>query len=249
MGRRLSEADIAAMQKAGAIAAQILRDLKNFIKPQIVTKDIELFFDKTLAEHKGMEAAFRGYNGFPGGLCVSLNDEVIHGIPSEKRIIQDGDLVSVDLGIRYKGIYVDTAYTYMVGKVSAPAQKLCAVTQDALYEGIKQALIGNRVGDIAYAVQHKAQENEFAVVRQFVGHGIGHSLHLPPEVPNFGMPAVGFEFKNNIALAIEPMVVAGSYELLIDADGWTARTKDGSLSAHYEHTVVITENGPLIVTM
>ena len=248
MSRRLSEADLAAMQKAGKAAAQILRDLESFIAPQASTKDIEKFFDNALDKHAGMSAAFRGYNGFPASVCVSLNDEVIHGIPSDTRTIKSGDLVSVDLGIKYKGVYVDCAYTYMVGEVSDLARKLCKVTQAALWEGIGQALPGSRVGDVANAVQNLAEKNGFSVVRQFVGHGIGKDLHLPPEVPNFGKKGVGFEFKENIALAIEPMVAVGKYEVVIDKDGWTARTKDGSLSAHYEHTVVVTKNGPVVVT-
>ena len=249
MSRRLSDADLAAMQKAGKAAAGILRDLESFIKPQISTKDIEKFFDNALAKHAGMSAAFKGYNRFPASVCVSLNDEVIHGIPSDTRVVKNGDLVSVDLGIKYKGVYVDTAYTYMVGEVSDLARKLCKVTQEALWEGIKQALPGSRVGDVGNAVQSLAEKNGFSVVRQFVGHGIGKDLHLPPEVPNFGAKKVGFEFKENIALAIDPMVAAGEYEVVIDKDGWTARTKDGSLSAHYEHTVVVTKNGPLVITV
>jgi len=249
MSRRLSEADLAAMQKAGKVAAQILRDLETFIAPQVATKDIEKFFDNALAKHPGMSAAFKGYNGFPSSVCVSLNDEVIHGIPSDTRVIKSGDLVSVDLGIKYKGVYVDTAYTYMVGEVNDLAKKLCKVTKEALWEGIRQALPGSRVGDVGSAVQNLAEKSGFSVVRQFVGHGIGKDLHLPPEVPNFGRKKVGFELKENIALAIEPMVAVGNYEVIIDKDGWTARTKDGSLSAHYEHTVVVTKDGPLVITV
>jgi len=248
MSSRLGEAELAAMQKAGKVASGILSDLGGFIKPQISTKDIEKFFENALGEHDGMSAAFKGYSGFPAAVCVSLNDEVIHGIPSEARIVKDGDLVSVDLGIKYKGVYVDTAYTYMVGNVSDLARKLCKVTQEALWEGINKALPGLRTGDIGSAVQGLAEKNGFSVVRQFVGHGIGRNLHLAPEVPNFGKKNIGFQFKENIALAIEPMVAAGGYEVVIDSDGWTARTKDGSLSAHYEHTVVVTKNGPLVIT-
>jgi methionyl aminopeptidase len=181
-------------------------------------------------------------------VCVSLNDEVIHGIPLQERIVKDGDLVSVDLGIQYKGVFVDAAYTYMVGKVSNLAKKLCRVTMDALWEGIKKAKAGLTVGDVAFAVQNRAEKNGFSVIRQFVGHGIGKSLHLPPEVPNFGEPASGFKLRRGMAIAIEPMVSAGDYEVVIAPDGWTARMKDGSLSAHYEHTVFITENGPIIIT-
>jgi methionyl aminopeptidase len=249
MVSRLREADLAAMQKAGKTAAVILRDLESFIKPRISTKDIERFFDNALAKYAGMSAAFKGYNRFPASVCVSLNDEVIHGIPSDTRIVKNGDLVSVDLGIKYKGVYVDTACTYMVGEVSELARTLCRVTKEALWEGIKQALPGARVGDVGSVVQNLAEKNGFSVVRQFVGHGIGRDLHLPPEVPNFGKKKVGFEFKENIALAIEPMVAVGGYEVVIDNDGWTARTKDGSLSAHYEHTVVVTKNGPLVITV
>ena len=244
----ISAVDLASMKVSGKVAAQILKDLNSVIVPGISTWDIEKFFDNELSRHKGMSASFKGYSGYPSSVCVSVNDVVIHGIPSPEKIIDEGDLVSVDLGIKYKGTHVDTAATYMVGKVSDAAKKLSKVTFDALWKGIEQARVGSAIGDIAYAVQSFVESNGFSVIRQFVGHGIGKELHLPPEVPNFGVPRSGYQLKRNIAIAIEPMVSAGGYEVEVQPDGWTAKMKDGSLSAHFEHTVVITQDGPLVVT-
>lgn len=244
----LTSGNMRDMQLAGKVSAKVLSDLKSFIKPGISTRDIELFFNEALGAHSGMRASFKGYGGYPATICVSVNDEVIHGIPSPDRIIQNGDLVSVDLGIEYNGVNVDSAYTYAVGEISKEAQLLCKVTYDALWEGIKKARAGMTVGDIGSTIEVIAQSNDFSVVRQFVGHGIGKKLHLPPEVPNFGKPASGFKLYAGIALAIEPMINAGSYEVDILRDGWTVRTKDRSLSAHFEHTVIVTGGEPLVVT-
>jgi len=245
----LSGSDLAAMKISGRVAAQILNDLGRVIRPGISTKDIETFFDNELCRHAGMTAAFKGYSGYPAAVCVSVNDEVIHGIPAVKRVLREGDLVSVDLGIRYKGTYVDTASTYAVGQISDAAKKLCRVTREALDRGIAQARAGAQIGDVAYAIQKVVEDNGFSVVRQFVGHGIGKELHLPPEVPNFGSPRSGYVLEEGAAIAIEPMVSAGGYEVVVQPDGWTAKMKDGSLSAHYEHTVAITKDGPLIITL
>ncbi|MDD4955812.1 MAG: type I methionyl aminopeptidase, partial [Candidatus Omnitrophica bacterium] len=186
--------------------------------------------------------------GYPASICVSINDEVIHGIPSDKRVIQEGDLVSIDLGIKYKGLFVDTAYTYIAGRGSNVARKLVKATLKSLYEGIKKAKPQARIGDIGSAVQNFIEKQGFGVVRQFVGHGIGKNLHQHPEVPNFGLPGEGDELYAGIAIAIEPMVTAGNYNVKVEPDGWTAKTKDGSLSAHFEHTIAITKKGPLILT-
>ena len=248
MDEALTSNDLLTMRQAGKVAARILKKLKKFISAGITTKDVELYFDNQLAAYPGMKPAFKGYHGYPSSVCVSVNDEVIHGIPSKKRIIQDGDLVSVDLGIEYQGLFVDTAYTYMVGRVSKEAKQLVKTTYKALYEGIKQVKVGAKVGDIASAVQTLAEGQGCSVIRKFVGHGIGRKLHLSPEVPNFGHPGQGQTLEEAMVLAIEPMVSAGGYDVDILEDGWTAKTADKSLSAHFEHTVAITKKGPWILT-
>ncbi len=248
MNEALTRSDLLTMRKAGKVAARALKKLEKLIKAGITTKDIEDYFDKELSAYPQMKSAFKGYHGYPSSVCVSVNDEVIHGIPSQKRVIQDGDLVSVDLGIEYQGLFVDTAYTYMVGKVSKSARELVKATYKSLYEGIKQAKVGATIGDIASAVQTYAESKGCSVIRKFVGHGIGKKLHLPPEVPNFGQPGQGQKLEEAMVLAIEPMVSAGNFDVDILEDGWTAKTVDGSLAAHFEHTVAITKKGPWILT-
>ncbi|MFH1505196.1 MAG: type I methionyl aminopeptidase [Candidatus Omnitrophota bacterium] len=243
----LSREELIVMRKAGKIAAAILRKLRIFIKQGISTKSIENFFEDELSKHSGMTAAFKGYMDYPASCCVSVNEEIIHGIPSQK-LIRNGDIVSVDLGIKYKGLFVDTAHTYAVGRVSSLARKLIKVSFKSLYEGIRSIKAGSKVGDIGFAVQSFVEKNNFSVIRKFVGHGIGRDLHLRPEVPNFGKKGQGMRLEQGHALAIEPMVSAGHFEVDILNDGWTAKTQDNSLSAHFEHTVAITEKGPWILT-
>jgi len=243
----LTSQELATMSKAGKVAAKVLKKLGKFIKPGIATKDIEDFFEKELENYPGMEPAFKGYMGYPAACCVSVNEEIIHGIPSDRRI-KDGDIVSVDLGIKYKGLFVDTAYTYGIGRISGLAKKLIKVSLKALYEGISKARAGLRVGDVGFAVQGFVEKNNFSVIRSFVGHGIGRDLHIEPEVPNFGQKGQGELLEKGFAIAIEPMVSTGSFEVDILGDGWTAKTKDSSLSAHFEHTVAITDKGPCILT-
>ncbi|MDP2923929.1 MAG: type I methionyl aminopeptidase [Candidatus Omnitrophota bacterium] len=248
MNDGLSGQDIAAMTEAGKVAASILKRLGKIIAPGMATKDIENSFDMYLSQYPGMESAFKGFMGYPASLCVSINEEVIHGIPSSARIIKDGDSVSIDLGIKYKGIFVDTAHTYLVGKASRLARKLVKATLRALHEGIKKAKVGARVGDISFTIQNFIENRGFSVIRKFVGHGIGKRLHEVPEIPNFGKMGEGQELCEGMAIAIEPMVSSGGFEVEIANDGWTARTKDRSLSAHFEHTVLITDTGPFILT-
>lgn len=244
----LSSEEIACMRQAGRVAAFILKKLRHCVKPGVATKYIEDSFDNYLKEYPGMESAFKGFMGYPASLCVSINDEVIHGLPSDKREICEGDLVSIDLGIKYKGLFVDTAYTYIAGRAGNVARKLVKATLKSLYEGIKKVKPEATTGDIGSAVQNFVESQGFAVIRQFVGHGIGRSLHLSPEVPNFGTPGAGEKLFEGMAIAIEPMVTAGKYDVTVASDGWTAKTKDGSLSAHFEHTIAITKKGPLILT-
>lgn len=243
----LTAADVAAMRDAGKIAAVALRRFRKFLKPGMATRELEIYFKSYLDGYPGMEPAFKGFMGYPGLLCVSINDEVIHGIAGP-RVIEDGDVVSIDLGIKYKGVFVDSAYTYLVGHASGLAKKLVKVTLKALYEGIKKAKVGACIGDVGYSIQRFVEKRDLSVIRRFVGHGIGKHLHEPPEIPNFGNPGAGQCLCEGMAIAIEPMVSSGDYEVEIADDGWTAKTKDGSLSAHFEHTVLITAKGPLILT-
>lgn len=247
MNEPLSRQDLIIMRKAGKVAAAILKRLKCFIKPGLSTKEVEEFFEREISKYPGMEAAFKGFMGYPASCCVSVNEEIIHGIPSQK-IIRDGDLVSVDLGIKYKGLFVDTAYTYIIGKVSPLAKRLVKTTRKSLKKGISRMIAGRKVGDVSSAIQKQVEKNGFSVIRRFVGHGIGRGLHLPPEVPNFGEESKGKELYVGCVIAIEPMVSAGDSEVDISSDGWTAKTKDNSLAAHFEHTIAITKKGPWVLT-
>ena len=247
MTEPLSLTELKTMRKAGKVASEVLRSLKSFIKAGITTKDIEKFFEKKLSKYPEMEPAFKGFMGYPASCCVSVNEEVIHGIPS-KRVIKNGDIVSVDLGIKYKGLFVDTAYTYNIGKSSLLAKKLVRISRKSLYEGIRHIKVNKHLGDVSSAIQKFVEKNNFSVVRKFVGHGIGKKLHMPPEVPNFGEKGKGVVLKQGYVIAVEPMVAAGNYDVEVLSDGWTAKTKDNSLSAHFEHTIAITKKGPWILT-
>lgn len=241
-----SQEEVEKIARACKIVAQILRDLRDLIEPGIATKDIERFVDKTIAE-KGAVAAFRGYRNYPSSVCTSVNDQVVHGIPSNLRL-KEGDILSVDLGIYLDGFYGDGAISIPVGKISSSAQRLLRITEEALYIGIEKAKPGNRVSDISSAIQRYVESHGYSVVRTFVGHGIGRSLHEEPQVPNYGSPGQGPRLKEGMTLAIEPMVNEGTHEVRILEDGWTAVTADGKLSAHFEHTIAITKNGARILT-
>ncbi len=243
----LTSSELATMRQAGKAASSILKKLRGFLEPGIFTKDIEKFFEIELAKYPGMDMAFKGFMGYPASCCVSVNEEIIHGIPSGK-LVKNGDIVSVDLGVKYKGLFVDTAYTYTVGKVISQAKKLISVSFKSLYEGIRQIKVGSQVGDVSFAIQRFVEKQGFSVIKRFVGHGIGKCLHSAPEVPNFGKKGEGIELREGYVLAVEPMVSAGSFDVSIAEDGWTAKTKDNSLSAHFEHTVAVTEKGPWILT-
>jgi len=244
-------AEIEKMRTAGRVTGEILEKLSEIIKPGISTKEIDGFAEKYIRSLK-MIPAFLGVKGgsypYPASACVSLNDEVVHGIPNESRILKSGDIVSVDLGVIYEGYYGDAAKTYAVGSITDTAAKLLKITELSLQKGIEQALPGKRLGDVAFAVQKTAEEAGFSVVRDFVGHGIGRSLHEEPPVPNFGKAGTGIRLVPGMVIAIEPMVNEGGYGVEITGDDWTVVTKDGSLSAHFEHTVAITENGNEILT-
>ena len=238
--------EIEEMRGANRIVAEILNDLRGRIRPGVTTEELNQYAEDRLRENKA-KSAFKGYRGYPKALCTSVNSQVVHGIPS-KNTLKEGDLISIDFGAYSKGFYGDAAITVPVGTVTDEAKRLIEVAEKSLYAGIEKAFPGNRLSDISYAIQSMVEGNGFSVVREFVGHGIGRSLHEEPQVPNFGSPGLGVRLKAGMVLAIEPMINAGRSEVKILQDGWTAVTKDGSLSAHFEHTVAITEVGPIILT-
>jgi len=239
-------AEIAIMKKAGGILSLILKKVAGSVKAGMTTRDIDLLTEKLIAK-QGCRAAFKGYRGFPGSACVSINQEVVHGIPGN-RIIKDGDIVSIDVGLIYDDYYADTATTVAVGRVSDQVKSLLAVTRESLYAGILQARLGNHLSDISHAVQKHVEQRGFSVVRDFVGHGIGVTLHEEPEIPNYGPPHTGPFLKEGMVFCIEPMVNMGSWETKIMEDGWTVETEDGQPSAHFEHMVAVTAEGPEILT-
>ncbi len=220
--------------------------LKKFIRAGISTIEIDRLAEKLIRE-ENVISAFKDYNGFPANICTSVNEEVVHGIPGQK-MLKDGDIISLDAGINYKGYISDVAITLPVGRIDPKAEKLIEVTRNALAQGIKQARVNNHLSDISYAIQTYVESQGFSVVRQFVGHGIGYSLHEDPQIPNFGLPHQGEVLKKGMVFAIEPMVNMGTWECKILDNGWTAVTRDGLPSAHFEHTVAITEEGPKILT-
>lgn len=227
--------------------ARALKYLKAFIREGITTEELDRLAEEYIKRHGGIPA-FKGYRGYPRSLCVSVNEEVVHGIPGKRRL-KEGDIVSLDLGVLMDGYYGDAAITVPVGKVSELAKKLIKVTEEALYRGIEMARPGNRLSDISHAIQTHVEKAGFSVVREFVGHGIGKQLHEEPQVPNFGPPNRGPRLEPGMVLAIEPMVNTGTWEVRILPNGWTVVTADGGLSAHFEHTVAITDNGPEILSL
>lgn len=242
-----SSNEIVSIRRACKIVAKVLDELRSYVKEGLTTKKIEQYIENLIYKMGGTPA-FKGYRGYPASACISVNSQVVHGIPSDKVIIKEGDIVSVDVGVIFDGFYGDGAYTYPVGEISEQARKLLRVTEESLYRGIERAVPGNHIGDISEAIQSFVESHGFSVVRSFVGHGIGRQLHEDPQVPNFGKRGTGPKLKKGMTLAIEPMVNAGSFEVEILSDGWTAVTKDGSLSAHFEHTVLVTESEPEILT-
>jgi methionyl aminopeptidase len=239
--------EIEKMRVASARAMEILLYLKDFVKVGTKTIDLENVCEEKIEEAGNIKAAFKGYNGFPYCLCISVNDEVVHGMPSDRQL-KENDIVSIDFGILYEGYYGDVAVTYAVGDISKATRKLLDVTQNALYRGIDEVREGNRLYDISHAIQEFVEGERFSVVKEFVGHGIGRSLHEDPQLPNYGVKGTGLRLKAGMVFAIEPMVSMGKSEVYIKENGWTAATKDGSLSAHFEHTVAVTGNGPVILS-
>ena len=241
-----SPEEVEKIYRASQIVAQTLEILGTHVKPGISTKELDKIAEEEIRK-AGAVPAFIGYRGFPATLCVSVNEEIVHGIPSQRRL-KEGDIVGLDLGAIWQGFYGDAARTFVVGSVTEAAVRLVEVTEQSLRLAIEQCNPGNRIGDIGYAVQSFAEKNGYSVVRDFVGHGIGRNLHEEPQVPNYGNRGQGPRLKPGLVIAIEPMVCAGRADVDVLSDDWTAVTRDGSLSAHFEHSVAITENGPWILS-
>lgn len=239
--------ELAIMREAGRISAMALKVAGEAIEPGVSTWEIDRVARKYI-ESQGAVPSFLGYGGFPASACISVNNVVIHGIPSKRQIIKAGDIVSIDIGAIYEGFNGDNAFTFPCGDISPEAQRLLDATRESLYEGIKQAMAGNRLGDIGSAVQRYVEARGYSVVRDFVGHGVGAKLHEDPSVPNYGTPGRGVRLLPGMTIAIEPMVNQGGHEVQVQKDGWTTVTRDGKLSAHFEHTVAITPDGPVILT-
>jgi len=242
-----SAADIARMRAANQLVSQVLEALERAVVPGMTTGDLDEMAER-LVRDAGAVPAFKGYRGFPATLCTSVNAEVVHGIPSRVRPLVDGDIVSIDIGAKLDGFYGDSAVTVPVGTVPARTQELLRVTRESLEKAIAQVKVGGRVSDIGHAVQQWVEAHGFSVVREFVGHGIGQQLHEEPQIPNYGTPGRGARLAEGMVLAIEPMVAMGRPDVKVLRDGWTAVTKDGSLAAHFEHTVAVGADGPLVLT-
>ena len=239
------------MRAANVIVAEVLAELRRRVRPGVTTAELDRVAEE-MTRQRGAVSAFKGYevhgNVFPRSVCVSINEEVVHGIPSERRTLQEGDLVGIDFGVCYQDFYGDSAVTVAVGQADAESERLMRATREALLAGIAQVRVGRRLGDVSAAIQERAERDGFSIVRDFVGHGIGKRLHEEPQVPNFGKPDRGLRLRPGMVFAIEPMVNAGAAEVVIKEDGWTAVTKDGSRSAHFEHSVAVTDNGPYVLS-
>ena len=238
--------EIAKARASNQIVAEVLSVLREKVKPGVTTRELDKIAEG-VTEKRGAKPAFKGYRGYPYSLCTSVNEEVVHGMPSN-RVLVEGDIIGLDYGVCYQGLYGDSAITLPVGRASEQAARLMRVTEQSLYAAIDQACDGNRLGDISAAVQETVEASGYSVVRDFVGHGIGKNMHEDPQIPNFGKKGRGIELKKGMILAIEPMVNAGKYKVKILPDGWTVITADRSLSAHFEHSVAITDNGPEILS-
>ncbi len=241
-----SNYEIELMREAGKVVAACHEALADFVKPGVTTKQIDAFVEKFITTHN-MIPAQKGYHGYPFASCTSVNDVICHGFPSSYKL-KEGDIITVDMVALHKGLHADSAWSYAVGDISEQAEKLMKVTKEALFKGIEQSVIGNQISDIGHAIQLYVEENGFSVVRDYIGHGIGQEMHESPEVLHYGPPHKGPRIKKGMAFTIEPMVNTGTFELKLDSDGWTARTADGGLSIQYEHTLIITDNGPEILT-
>lgn len=243
-----SKAEIEKMRRANQLVVEVMKALGAMIKPGVTTQELDRVAEGIIRKRGGIPA-FLGYRGFPATLCTSINEEVVHGIPSDKRVLRAGDVVSVDCGAVLDGFYGDHAITFAVGEVPPRTQRLLEITQEALKKGIEKMVVGNRLGDVGAAVQAHVEAEGFGVVRDYVGHGIGRNLHEEPQVPNYGEPGTGLRLKAGMVLAIEPMINEGVAEVKLLSDDWTVITADAKCSAHFEHSVAITENGPDILSL
>jgi methionyl aminopeptidase len=243
-----SPREIETMASAGRIVAETLALVARNVRPDITTEDLDRLAEDFIRSHPGAQPSFKGLYDFPATLCTSINQEIVHGIPSHKRVLHDGDIVSIDVGVWLEGLHADSAATFPVGDIKPEVERLLATTKEALAAGVAQARAGNHVGDIGHAVQQVAEQAGYSVVRELVGHGIGASFHEEPQVPNYGKPKRGARLVPGMTIAIEPMINVGGSAIRTLDDKWTVVTQDGSLSAHFEHTVAITTNGPRILT-
>lgn len=235
------------MKEAGRIVALAHREVSKHIRPGITTLELDNIVERVIRDHDATPS-FKNYNGYPASACISINEEVVHGIPSKSRVLKEGDIVSVDIGAYYKGYHGDSAWTYPCGKISEDAAKLLQVSEASLFQGLAQAKANAHLSDISHAIQRHAESNGYSVVREFVGHGVGKNLHEDPQIPNFGLPGRGVVLKKGMTLAVEPMINRGRKEVKVLQDGWTTITQDGSLSAHFEHTILVTDEGYEILT-
>ena len=242
-----SPSQIVAMRDAGRITGEALANAGLHVKPGVTTGHLDHLI-RTYIESHGAKPSFLGYGGFPGSACISVNDEVIHGIPSMNRELRDGDVVKIDVGAYYHGYHGDSANTFIAGEGTPEAKKLVETTKQSFYEGLKMVVPGNRLGDVGHAIQSHVEKNGCSVVREYVGHGVGHDLHEDPNVPNYGLPGKGLRLLVGMVIAIEPMVCAGDYRVRVLPNKWTVVTVDGSLAAHYEHTAALTEHGVELLT-
>jgi methionyl aminopeptidase len=240
--------EVEEIARAGSVIAALFRELERRVAPGVSTLELDAFAEQFIRETPGAVPVFKGLYGFPGSVCVSINDEIVHGIPSAERILEEGDVVSVDVGVRYGGWCADSARTFPVGKVAPETLRLLEVTEEALQRAIEAAVPGGHVGDIGHAVERVVEGTGFSIIRDLVGHGVGRRVHEDPQVPNRGRPGTGVELKEGMVLAIEPMISAGSYQIRTLPDRWTMATYDGSVSAHFEHTVAVTAEGPRVLT-
>lgn len=243
-----SPAEIEKMRQANQVVVTVMKAIKAMIRPCVTTEDMDRLAEATIRKMGGVPA-FLGYRGFPATLCTSINEEVVHGLPSKARVLKEGDIVSVDCGVVLDGYYGDHAITFAVGEVAPRTRRLLEITQESLMKGIEQMVVGSRLGDVGAAVQAHVEAEGFGVVRDYVGHGIGRKLHEEPQVPNFGQPGSGLRLKAGMVLAIEPMINEGTADVKLLSDDWTVVTADGKCSAHFEHSVAITEKGPDILSL
>jgi methionyl aminopeptidase len=243
---RKSRSELEKMRRAGLIVAETLRDLRKLIAPGVSTRELDAYAEKKIRS-AGAYPTFKGYRGFPGSICASVNDEVVHGIPSERQL-REGDIIKIDCGATLDNFIGDAAITVPVGKVSPEVESLLQVTRESLFKAVEKMVPGNCLFDVSYAVQEYVEERGYTVVREFCGHGVGQRMHEDPQVPNYGRPGTGPRLKEGWVLAIEPMVNQGAHEINILSDGWTVKTKDGRVSSHFEHTIAVTEDGPVVLT-